>query len=275
MAATQQQQSIGGRALEDRRLSDLEATLAGGEGRPVVLVGGPPTARTLFREVQRRLSPRRSIAVDLWREDAPAGVEELARRLLRLVEEVDAAAVFAHGLAVPVALLLPPAAPLVLANGPIRRLDSISRQLSRLPPPGLRALLRPALAQTWLASSAGLRRAVINPYVMDHDTVAMLYGPLGRSSDARAATAAWLRSLPDALSKLSSGLSPGRHRIAAVWGMGDRIYPFPKDFFESIGAPVRAVPGGRWLFPEEQPWALADALQEILEQGWPGGSRGP
>ena len=80
-------------------------------------------------------------------------------------------ALVAHGTAVPVAWraaqALQPAA-LVLSDGPVSRLDGVLGglcQLARSPWLFSKTVLQPDFLTRWLASSAGLRRAVVNPYV--------------------------------------------------------------------------------------------------------------
>ncbi len=243
------------------QVAGLRAWSEGGRGAPLVLVAGPPVGAVIFREVQRRLSPRRSLALELL-TDEPAGIAELAGRLGTAAQNLGAAAVFAHGLAVPVAVRLETSALVILSNGPVRSLDPITAVLAALPERALRALLHPGIFQRWLASSAGLRRAVINPYVMDRDTVAMLSEGYLSSAARRRATAAWLRDLPRALERGD----PAPQNLAAIWGDADPIYPIQQ--IESLleSAAVEAVAGAGMLHPEERPWALADALLGVLAE---------
>ncbi|MDP2309227.1 MAG: alpha/beta hydrolase [Pseudomonadota bacterium] len=194
-----------------------------------------------------------------------------------IAEQIDRGptVLVAHGLAVPAAvaaaLLTPPVA-LVMSNGPLRRLDPFTRALAGLcatrPGGGLlqHSLLRPQPWLGWLASSAGLRRAVVNPYVMDRDTVAALCGPLVATKEGRAAVAAYLgslRELPDPRAL--------RCPVLLLWGDADPLYPSEEAaFLESAltGAQHRSVPGGQHVHPEERPWEMADRLAAWLaEQG--------
>ncbi len=241
------------------QITGLRAWSEGGSGAPLVLVAGPPVGAAIFREVQRRLAPRRSVALELL-TDEPAGIEALAGRLGAAVQRLGAAAVLAHGLAVPVAMRLETEALVILSNGPVRSLDPITSALAALPERGLCALLRPGIFRRWLGSSLGLRRAVINPYVMDRDTVAMLSEAYLSSAARRRATAAWLRDLPRALDTCG----PAPRHLAAIWGDADPIYPIQQMESLSGALAVGAVTGAGMLHPEERPWALADALLEVL-----------
>ena len=236
---------------------------AGSEGSPLLLVAGPPCSGRLFREVQRRLVPRRSLAVELVDPSAPAGISALAERLGALARVHGAEVVVAHGLAIPLLANLDVKLR-VLTNGPVSSLDPVTAAVARLPPAILtRGLLRPGVLTRWLASSAGLRRLVLNPYVMDRDTVAMLLEPLVADPARRAATAAWIRALPGAVKTNWSGGG----EIAAIWGEFDRIYLISQlDSLREMGriGALRVIPGGRHLHIEEQPWSFADALSALL-----------
>lgn len=236
----------------------------------ILFVAGPPAGDALFREAIRRLGCGEARPVvdpasptDGWRERGAALASALGARPTVLV---------AHGLAVPAAvaaaLEAPPVA-LVLSNGPITRVDPVAAALARLAsaPGGRalleRALLRPGAWLRWLASSVGLRRAVVNPYAMDRDTVALLCGPGVATPEARRATAAYLASLAEGLPDASALTCP----VLLAWGDDDRLYPASEaDFlaFALPGAEVRAIPGGRLFHPEERPWALADMVATLV-----------
>jgi len=246
-------------------IAGVEATVAGTEGPPLVILGGPPTSSVMFREVQRRLAPRATVAPELLSGDPPLGIEALSERLGQVVAAVGADTVLAHGLAIPLALRAEGVSLALLSNGPIASLDPITRSLAAMPLRALRAALRPALVQRWLASSAGLRRAVVNPYVMDRDTVAMLSEPLLADRQRREATARWIRGLPEALA-----MDPvGPRRIGLIWGMSDALYQVSQADKPSVAARVDGsvhIPGGRWLHPEERPWALAEGVLALLDE---------
>jgi pimeloyl-ACP methyl ester carboxylesterase len=188
---------------------------------------------------------------------APEGWEE---RASALAPAFAGRLVVAHGLALPAAIaaarLSPPRA-LVLSNGPLGRLDPVTAALARAP--GLPFLLNPAIWLRWLASSAGLRRAVVNPYVMDRDTVVALCGPSVDSAAGRRATAAYAKSLLRPLPDARDLPCP----VLLLWGDADALYPpFLAASGEAAGPGTTyvAVPGGRFLHPEERPWAMADAI---------------
>jgi hypothetical protein len=236
----------------------------------VLLVTGPPFGASFFRAVRARLGDAEAVELcdaaaphDGWHERGAALARRLAERPTVLV---------AHGLAVPAAvhaaLLVQPQA-LVLVNGPITRVDPVTRGLARAAAlsPGVAATtwLRPAPFLRWLRSSLGLRRAVVNPYVMDRDTVVALCGPPLRSTASRRAVASYLRSLAGDLPDPRSLSCP----VVLAWGDDDPLYPMSEaDFLVSSNARAscRTVPGGRFGHPEERAWALADMVAAVCRQ---------
>ncbi|MCB9779979.1 MAG: alpha/beta hydrolase [Alphaproteobacteria bacterium] len=240
--------------------------------RTVLLVPGPPTGPDLWTQVQKRLAPRHATRVatllDAAEAEPTVGGQAawLADRIASLRSDGELAVV-AHGLAVPVALRATPSeVPLVLCNGPIRAggpaadlAGALLRSLPLLAP----VALNPAISLRFLASSAGLRRAVRNPYVMDHDTVVTVCGNAFVDGAARRRLARFLADLPAALRS-----TPGRGGpTLALWGDEDRLHPASAVDELRLLAPATthiAVPGGRLMHPVERPWEVADAVAAWL-----------
>ncbi|MCK6516402.1 alpha/beta hydrolase [Myxococcota bacterium] len=251
--------------MEERQVGAHELVLHGTEGPPVALVSGPPFGAALFREVQRRLAPRRTVAITLRAPDAQ-GLPDLSASLAALLTDVGARRLVAHGLAVPVALGLPEGLldALVLTNGPITRVDPVARALGALGGAGatraaLTTLLRPRPLNAWLASSLGLRRAVVNPYTMERDIVALVTAAWTGDAAARLGAARWFAALAAPLP--TSG--PKNASLTLIWGDHDPLYPLAQAEAALGFAPnaqLHRIPGGQHLHPEERPWELADLL---------------
>jgi len=179
--------------------------------------------------------------------------------------------VVAHGLAVPLALRLAkeaePAA-LVLSNGPLGALDPItaacSRGARRLPTLAA-AALRPTALRAWLASSAGMRRLVVNPYVMDRDMVVRVTEGWTSQPNRRRAVARWLGELPSEATRTVAPKCP----TLLAWGDEDNLYPAHVADSATAWLPnsthVR-IPGARHLHPIERPWELADIVAELVAE---------
>ena len=230
-----------------------------GDGPPVLLIAGPPMSARLFAKTQARLS-RSSVAVELVGSKGEGDVASLARTVEEAAAELGASVVVAHGLAVPVALQTR-GLELVLLNGPLGRVDTVTGMLARLGSGALRSLvLRRSVLDRWLASSLGLRRLVANPYAMDRDIVVALSHPVTQDAHSVATAADWIvdAARPGAVDGLEDRV------IAAIWGDHDPLYPLASIARLVPRERVQAVPGGRHLFPEERPWELADRLDEVL-----------
>lgn len=241
----------------------------------VLLLAGPPASSALWAQPIARWGARLPArALELF--DPPPADASVAGLAARVVAELRAepgpVVLVAQGSAIPVALAAAAQAPvarLVLCNGPLGRLDPFLGALARaarMPRLLAATLLQPRVLSGWLASSAGLRRAVVNPYVMDRDTVVALLDPLVRTPAHRRALASFLASLPAAVARPPVLTVP----TLMVWGDADPLYPasdvdnarpFLRDLTH-VG-----VPGGQHLHVEERPWVLADAVTAWLTRG--------
>lgn len=241
----------------------------------VWLLAGPPFGPGLFRAALPRLSASRpDVCVEALAVVEAAGGGGWRASAAALAARVGTGdVVVAHGLAVPVAIAIDglarergvSLAAVALLNGPLERLDPVSAwvvQLAHLPG-AAHTLFQAAPWLAWLRSSAGLRRAVNNPYAMDRDTVAALCGPLVADSARRVALVAWLRSLRTPWPSASTVTAP----LTLLWGDNDDLHPLGEG--DAIGAKrasglMRVAPGGRFAWPEELPWALADAVASLV-----------
>lgn len=236
----------------------------------ILLVAGPPASAALWKDVVPRFAyhGHRAQTLELW-DPIPTDptVTGLAKTVADAVQAAgDDVVLIAHGTAVPVARAAadrsPPRA-LVLCNGPIDQLDAVTAGVARAPAGLASALLRPAVWNRWLASSAGLRRTVVNPYVMDRDTVVALTAPYTGSAAGRRAVAAFLADLRTAADRTGPDSVP----TALVWGTDDPLYPpgvIDTARTRIPGLEVLEVPGGQHFHPLERPWWLADAVAEWL-----------
>ncbi len=231
------------------------------------LVAGPPASAGLWSHVVDRLQYRglSARAVELF-DPAPddATVEGRARFLVASTRPEDV--LVAHGTAVPVVLaateIRSPRA-LVLTNGALGALDPFTHSLCRAArlPGFVRTTLQPELWNRWLASSAGLRRTVVNPYVMDRDTVVALTQPYLATLEHRRAVARFFAQLPASVGEPVATACP----TLLLWGDEDPLYPAhiadtARQWMPQ--AAVQMIPGGQHHHPVERPWAMADAVAD-------------
>jgi len=237
----------------------------------VVLLAAPPLGTAAWHDVARRLEHHglATTIPDLFSPEharllSSDGPEALIDALAPLVE---GACLVAHGQANPLALHLARRASLrllVLSNGPVARIDPITRTVSRLARmPGAPVWARPSIVRPLLASSAALRRLVVNPYVMDRDMVARVTESWTADGPRRTAVTRWLRALPALTATAPAPTGP----TLLVWGDEDILYPaHVADEAAGLHPDIEhvRVPGGRHLHPIERPWELADAIAARL-----------
>ena len=245
----------------------------------VLFLGGPPFTSQLWEPAALRLHDAHSVdtsVIELF-DPLPSTptVAGLADHLAaRLPDHAGPTILCAHGAALPVAWRLAAEERvdgLVLSNGPIQALDPVLALLAamaRAPRVLAETVLRPGAFQAWLASSVGLRRAVVNPYVMDRDTVVALSDPLLRPQDTRLAVARYLADLNRSVPV------PQRLKVPTLlcWGDGDPLYSAASadQALSALdnGRHVR-VPGGQHLHPVERPWFIADEMAAWIAETWP------
>jgi hypothetical protein len=240
----------------------------------VLLLSGPPVGAGIWRVAAPRVEERLGVRATASNVLEWGGTWQEAAERLTASLRARPRVVVAHGLAVPAAIAAAAEVELpllVLCNGPLTRLDPVHRALAMLAsaPGGARALaatlLRPAAFTAVLASSLALRRAVVNPYAMDRDIVAALAGPLVADAAGRVAVARWWGSLRAPWPRVDDV----RGRVVLAWGDEDVLHPIADVAAVQSRCPdtVRVdMHGARWMWPEERPWALVDAL----EREWPG-----
>jgi hypothetical protein len=233
----------------------------------ILLVPGPPFDTPMWGEVQRRLETH-NLKARCWTmlNSATGSFEDETALLAAEIERSDESLILlAHGTALPLVIaaarIHPPAA-IVLTNGTISDADIFGRglrMLSRAPGPLASALFSGTIALPFLASSLGLRRAVVNPYVMDHDTTVAVCGPILSNSERRTKMLNFFKTSKK--SDCSLGNPPAKTLLC--WGDSDPITSRSYSSFmesKSEQVDVSPVPGGRFLHPIERPWELADRV---------------
>jgi pimeloyl-ACP methyl ester carboxylesterase len=230
------------------------------------LLAGPPFGGApMWEAVIRRWGSSRVRVVDVL----ALGPEiETASQALADQMRGRSVLLIAHGTALPVAWRAAregSPAGLVLTNGPLTQLDPVARAaaaLTRVAPWSL----HPRVAIPALASSLALRRLVVNPYVMDRDTVVALLGGSLDTPEGRAAVQRFLRSMAGSFDRQAAFDGP----TLCVWGDADILHPAgiadeARRWFPRLRHV--AVPGGRLFHPVERPWSLADAVDDWLARG--------
>lgn len=237
----------------------------------VLFLAGPPFSEQLWSQVQRRLEDQglTTRAIPMLVAGSSPCMTSAAERVAEQIENTPSPVLVAHGSAIPIALrasVRTRPRGLVLTNGVLDRPDPFLRALSQIPHPILsRGVLRPAVWLRYLASSVGLRRAVINPYVMDRDMVVAVCGPLVETRDKRDQFTVFLKDLCKPRPPLPAFDGP----TLLAWGDADRLYPphLVREYDRELKRnKVVFIPGGQHLHPIERPWALADHIRDWIRQ---------
>jgi hypothetical protein len=260
--------------VSERLLQGIPCRVAG-EGEPAFfLVTAPPFSARLFDEAASRLGLKAAVvAPELFGSHSRNGrFDSLVEQLTGLLRTAPKGTILlGHGLALPLVRAAAEQVPsllLVLTNGPLVRLDPISAGIAAMArrPSGAaiaaRTLLHPSFLTAWMASSLGLRRCAVNPYVMDRETVARWISSWSDLPDRRS----FLRYLGDLTpSRIDRGGLAADTRL--FWAESDLLYPAAEveRFRQRRNPGIHVtVPGARMGFPEETPWILADFLSDLL-----------
>ena len=231
----------------------------------VLLLNGPPFSALFWRDTQRRLE---HWGIPSQTFDFLHNFTDISSTLSALEEQLSQhkiSYVASHGLAVPLVLQLARQNSIgaILSNGPLQPHAAL-QVCQKIPKSVMQLLLHPRISLPICASSAVFRRLVVNPYVMDSDTIVSLCKNNLSSLSYRKNTALFLRSLPDLL----EGNSDLPSSCNFIWGDADPL--FPADSLNEI-APTLSnmrtifIRGGQHFHPIERPWSFADHIQSIIQ----------
>lgn len=220
-----------------------------------LFLAGPPTSGHMWIDAAKRVQSlgHETEILNLFSGDIGARIRHAASPTVLV----------AHGTAVPTAMMLATqhtVSRLVLSNGPIGQLSlPVKTALSvfRLPRPIGALLLRPELQLRLLGSPLGLRRAVVNPYVWNHDTVVGVCGPVFQNRDTRASVHAFLKELPQTVATAPTPQLPTR----LIWGdSGSTFNRLNAEYYANThnNISMEIIPGAHQFHPIERPWEIAE-----------------
>lgn len=184
--------------------------------------------------------------------------DELDRLVSDLESKSTPTIVVGHGLANPLvaaASTSPAIARVVYTNGSFGGAGMLHRAVQAL------SMVPSQTTMPWLRSSFGLRRLVVNPYVMDHDTTVAVCAPILKNKTRRDQMRDFVRTIewvPTSEAK----------ETLICCGDSDRITNSNNYDFDPKGTAnitQNPIPGGRFLHPLERPWELADRIASWLQ----------
>lgn len=237
----------------------------------ILLIAGLPFEESFWYAVQQRLTTQ-GYSSHTWVLCKNHGeINQQLDDLHQFITEHSIDTIVAHGLSVPLAIETFKASKcqqLILSNGFLTTKVGLSQwilpRLLNIPCTLKRQLLRPSILIPVLASSAAFRRLVINPYVMDRETIETLSKDLLNNTNYRKNVSTYLRELNSwSLPKKLDGV------IHAIWGDHDLLFPVEQLEFlsaiENIDLHTHLIEGGAHFHPVERPWSLADQIASVVK----------
>jgi len=239
----------------------------------ILLTAGIPFDGSFWTKVQHRLAEhnRESTTWTLCKESGSLGEQIQDLKTVLLEQNIDT--VVAHGLSVPVAIEachIVGNCKLIVSNGLLTPKVGFIRwilpRLQQLPCTLTRQLLRPSLSLPILASSAAFRRLVINPYVMDRNTLTELTEEVLSNLNYRKNVGSYISSLENWKIR-----APAETSVFAIWGDHDLLFPIEQldatqHLFKIPNRHIHRIEGGAHFHPIERPWTIADIIQTILTE---------
>ncbi len=238
----------------------------------ILLVAGLPFDGTFWSQVQKRLSSEglTSHTWNLCEDDGPIAKQAIS--LQTYIDQHQITTLVAHGFGVHLVLQVASnidIRTIIISNGflssKIGIIQWVWPQISTLPNSIKKSFLRPTIARRLLASSAAFRRLVINPYVMDDQTIEILTNLLNQP-DYRDNICSYL----DSLKSWTIPTTVGDTHVQAIWGDNDPMFPpsqlqFLRDLSPSIEQQCQYIPGGAHFHPIERPWSIADNIISTIK----------
>ncbi|MAY80961.1 MAG: hypothetical protein CL930_09285 [Deltaproteobacteria bacterium] len=232
-----------------------------------LFIAGPPFDVSLWDQVSTRMEKHGYLCESVpLLVDGNGSIHEEAERVAHHIKEsTNPTILVAQGSALPVAVsasAISKPTGIVITNGALGRTDPLTRAMcaaAHLPHLMFNQMFSPDIVLRWLRSSAGLRRAVVNPYVMDHDTTVAICGPIFEDKMKRKRLQRYLQNLSEEAAKTPRLTS----KTLICWGDSDPINPVLKSpLTDSNDALLTRdiVPGGKYLHPVERPWEIADRI---------------
>ena len=151
----------------------------------------------------------------------------------------------------------------VLTNGSVSKPSHIAQIGLKTPKWLMKLLSQPGLATSIFSSSAGMRRWVVNPSVMNRARVVMVCKEFLESEIYRKNCLNWISNHSLPISEAACLETP----ILSIWGTHDNFHPLhERQKLDTISPKHEGVEvlGGRYLHPIERPWETADAVLNWL-----------
>ena len=232
----------------------------------ILFLNGPPFSSAFWQQVQQRFQHHGVQTYTLDFLHQANTIHTAADEILSFVQQNNIQNIVAHGFAVPAAAQAASKTTfhhVFLSNGPLSRKPQWIPWIHQIPSFAMRQSLRPTYSLPFLASSIAFRRLVVNPYVMERDTIDALCKNNLSSPKYRKNTVSYLHSLHDF--HLPPSLQSSQCTL--IWGDADPLFPvanlIPITSKKSMLSTIQ-IKGGQHFHPLERPWAIADAVYDTI-----------
>jgi pimeloyl-ACP methyl ester carboxylesterase len=234
----------------------------------IICIPSPPFGRYFWRDVCARFSTHQlatKIVTPFSEESDPQKICALIKKECDSIK--GPIYILAHGSSIQIALecaSFPNIAGIALTNGSFYQDSQLLKLAVSLPNFAMSILSQPKIAVALFRSSIGMRRWVVNPYVMNHDMVVTVCEEFISSSIYRDNCLKYIKEKPSSLQKIPQIRKP----TLLIWGTGDYFHPIEhlsQHLSDSDAITCVNVPGGRYLHPIERPWETADSVHEWIE----------
>lgn len=248
-----------------------------------------PFSTDFWKDTQKRLSSKQILCHN-WNYLLESGVlQDLYAKLDQIVQEKEITCIVGHGYSNALVLSWNEqrhtnTPTIILSNGYIQKMPHPIQNLSKIVVEDIKAvslpsiaytthflakhcpsfvienLFRPSIMENLLSSVFLFRRLVINPYVLDRDTIVLLCQENLANDVYRKNAALFL----DNIQKIS--FSYTKNNVHCIWGEIDHLFPISQIQTQLPNVPAEnfvSIDGAAYFHPIERPWAIADHIDTI------------
>ena len=229
----------------------------------LLCIPSPPFGASFWTEVCKRLEsqdqPTKIVTPFLSAYTLDQAIQYVDNELSSIQDSV---VIVTHGASLNIGLALsshPKVCGVVLTNGSVSGPSPLLRVVSSVPTSLWMGILQPSIATTLFSSSVGMRRWVVNPYVMNRDMVVRVCQDFLQDKAYRNNCLKWLANKEVPLSLPAQTKIP----FLSIWGTHDFFHPISeRQHLDQLLSEHTAidVPGGRYLHALERPWETADSI---------------
>lgn len=231
----------------------------------IMCIPSPPFGANYWTSVCKRLETKQLQTKIVTPLSTASGLAQATRTMDDALSSCeDNVVLLTHGAMLSLAMALtshPKIKGIVLSNGSVSKASPWAKLGRSIPTSFLKMVLQPNISAQLFSSSLGMRRWVVNPYVMNHDMVVRVCEEFINNSQYKSNCLKWLGNNDIPLKPTANEKTP----CLSIWGTHDIFHPLSErqaiDLLFSNHTAVD-VPGGRYLHGLERPWETADHIAQ-------------